>query len=108
MNYIENNLQAGEEIKYVAKLHFFLFVQPLVLLLLGWWLYGSETAVKMITDLMRVVGVDSYNKDLPLSRYLMDALALPLFDGGNMGVRRNQYHQILMSDSYNSLDTLLE
>ncbi len=34
MNYIENNLQAGEEIKYVAKLHFFLFVQPLVLLLL--------------------------------------------------------------------------
>ncbi|RYL27837.1 acyl-CoA dehydrogenase [Acinetobacter piscicola] len=70
--------------------------------------YGSETAVKMITDLMRVVGVDSYNKDLPLSRYLMDALALPLFDGGNMGVRRNQYHQILMSDSYNSLDTLLE
>ena len=45
MNYIENNLQAGEEIKYVAKLHFFLFVQPLVLLLLGWWLYGSETAV---------------------------------------------------------------
>jgi uncharacterized membrane protein YdbT with pleckstrin-like domain len=45
MNYIENNLQAGEEIKYVAKLHFFLFVQPLVFLLLGWWLYGSETGV---------------------------------------------------------------
>lgn len=45
MNYIENNLQAGEEIKYVAKLHFFLFVQPLVLLLLGWWLYGSEKGV---------------------------------------------------------------
>jgi len=44
MNYIESNLQPGEEIKYVAKLHFFLFVQPLVLLLLGWWLYGPETA----------------------------------------------------------------
>ncbi|MEB6666842.1 acyl-CoA dehydrogenase family protein [Acinetobacter vivianii] len=70
--------------------------------------FCSETAVKMITNLMRVVGVDSYNTDLPLSRYLMDALALPLFDGGNMGVRRNQYHQILMSDSYNSLDTLFE
>ncbi len=36
MNYIEKNLQPGEEIKYVAKLHFFLFVQPFVLLLLGW------------------------------------------------------------------------
>lgn len=45
MNDIENSLQAGEEIKYVAKLHFFLFVQPLVFLLLGWWLYGSETGV---------------------------------------------------------------
>lgn len=45
MSYIEDNLQSGEEIKYVANLHFFLFVQPLVLLLLGWWLYGSQTAV---------------------------------------------------------------
>lgn len=45
MNYIESNLQPSEEIKYVAKLHFFLFVQPIVLLLLGWWLYGSETGV---------------------------------------------------------------
>lgn len=45
MNYIKQNLQAGEEIKYVAKLHFFLFMQSLVFLLLGWWLYGSETAV---------------------------------------------------------------
>lgn len=45
MNYIETNLQPGEEIKYVAKLHFFLFVQPVVLLLLGWWLYGSEAGV---------------------------------------------------------------
>jgi uncharacterized membrane protein YdbT with pleckstrin-like domain len=45
MNYIETNLQPGEEIKYVAKLHFFLFVQPVVLLLLGWWLCGSEAGV---------------------------------------------------------------
>lgn len=45
MNYIQKNLQSGEEIKYVAKLHFFLFVQPLVLILLGWWLSGSETGV---------------------------------------------------------------
>lgn len=45
MNYIEANLQTGEEIKYVAKLHFFLFVQPIILLLLGWWFYGSETVI---------------------------------------------------------------
>lgn len=45
MGYLENNLSAGESVVYKAKLHFFLFVQPIVLLLLGWWLYGTETAV---------------------------------------------------------------
>ena len=35
MSYIETNLQPGEEIKYRAKLHFFLFVQPIILLLIG-------------------------------------------------------------------------
>lgn len=45
MSYLENNLSAGENVVYKASLHFFLFVQPLVLLLLGWWLYGTETAV---------------------------------------------------------------
>ncbi len=45
MGYLENNLSAGEVVVYKAKLHFFLFVQPIVLLLLGWWLYGTETAV---------------------------------------------------------------
>lgn len=45
MNYLNNQLQPGEEVIYVAKLHFFLFVQPIVLLLLGWWLYGTDTKV---------------------------------------------------------------
>lgn len=45
MGYIQSNLQPGEEIKYRANLHLFLFLQPVVLLLLGWWLYGSEAGV---------------------------------------------------------------
>lgn len=45
MGYLENNLSAGEVVVYKAKLHWFLFAQPLILLLLGWWLYGTETAV---------------------------------------------------------------
>src|SRR6185437_9060100 len=53
-------------------------------------IYGSETAVRVITDLMRVVGVDSYDHEAPLGRLLQDALALPIFDGGNIGVRRRQ------------------
>jgi len=42
----------------------------------------------VIVDLMRVVGTDSYDHEAPLGRLLQDALALPIFDGGNMGVRR--------------------
>jgi butyryl-CoA dehydrogenase len=58
-------------------------------------LFCSETAVRAITDLMRVVGVDSYDHELPLAGILQDAMALPLFDGGNLGVRRRQLHELL-------------
>ncbi|MBL6750566.1 MAG: acyl-CoA dehydrogenase [Nevskia sp.] len=66
-------------------------------------IFGSETAVRVITELMKVVGVDSYDHRLPLAGLLQDALALPLFDGGNMGVRRRQLHEILLGGGYDPL-----
>jgi alkylation response protein AidB-like acyl-CoA dehydrogenase len=66
-------------------------------------IYGSETAVRVITDLMRVVGIDSYDHEIPLGRLLQDALALPIFDGGNMGVRRRQLHTMLKRPEYDPL-----
>jgi nitroalkane oxidase len=65
--------------------------------------FGSETAVRIITDLMRVVGVDSYDHDMPLGDLLADALVLPLFDGGNMGVRRRQLHDLMRAPGYDPL-----
>src|SRR3984885_13402860 len=62
--------------------------------------HGSETAVRVLTDLMRVVGVESYDHALPLGRLLQDALALPLFGGGNVGVRRRRFHAILQRPEY--------
>ena len=44
-------------------------------------LFGSETAVRVIADLMRIVGIDSYGHELPLAGLLQDAAALPLFAG---------------------------
>ena len=35
MSYIQNNLQAGEEVRYRADIHWYVFVYPAVLLLLG-------------------------------------------------------------------------
>ena len=66
-------------------------------------IYGSETAVRVIVDLMRVVGTDSYDHEAPLGRLLQDALALPIFDGGNMGVRRRQLHNLLKRPDYDAL-----
>jgi len=66
-------------------------------------IYGSETAVRVITDLMRVVGIESYDHEAPLGRLLQDALALPIFDGGNMGVRRRQLHTMLKRPEYEPL-----
>ena len=65
--------------------------------------HGSETAVRVLTDLMRVVGIESYDHALPLGRLLQDALALPLFGGGNIGVRRRQLHGILKQPGYDPL-----
>jgi nitroalkane oxidase len=70
--------------------------------------YGSETAVRVLTDLMRVVGVESYDLALPLGRLLRDALALPLFGGGNVGVRRRQLSTILKHPEYDPLMSIGE
>jgi nitroalkane oxidase len=66
-------------------------------------IHGSEAAVRVLTDLMRVVGIESYDHTLPLGRLLQDALALPLFGGGNIGVRRRQLHAILKQPDYDPL-----
>jgi butyryl-CoA dehydrogenase len=65
--------------------------------------FGSETAVRVLTDLMRVVGIESYDHAVPLARLLQDALALPLFGGGNIGVRRRRLHAILQRPEYDPL-----
>lgn len=67
--------------------------------------YGSEVAVRVITDLMRVVGIESYSHALPMGALLQDAIALPLFDGGNHGVRRRQLHTLLRDEGYSALAT---
>jgi alkylation response protein AidB-like acyl-CoA dehydrogenase len=66
-------------------------------------IFGSEAAVRVITDLMRVVGIDSYDHEAPFACLLQDALALPIFDGGNIGVRRRQLHAMFMRSDYDPL-----
>lgn len=66
-------------------------------------IFSSENAVSIVYDAMRVVGVSAYLKQTRLGELLTDALAYPLFDGGNVGVRRVQLQRILAGPDYDPL-----
>jgi len=84
-HYFEQTGGQGQELAIMAKVH------------------CSELAVQVVYDAMRLVGVESYTKRTPLERLIRDALAFPLYDGGNMGVRRRQLHDIIAQPSYDAM-----
>jgi len=59
--------------------------------------------VQVVYDAMRAVGIDSYTDGQPLAELLQDALAYPLFDGGNVGVRRVQLQRMMSAPGYDPL-----
>ena len=63
-------------------------------------IYASELCVQVVYDAMRLVGVDSYTELTPLAGLMQDALCFPLYDGGNMGVRRRQLHRKFQEAGY--------
>jgi nitroalkane oxidase len=66
--------------------------------------YCSEAAITTVYDCMRVVGVNSYTRDLaPLERIMRDAMVFPLYDGSNQGIRRRQLHEMLRQPGYDSM-----
>ncbi|MGH9039768.1 MAG: acyl-CoA dehydrogenase family protein [Acidimicrobiia bacterium] len=84
-HYFDTTGGRGEELAIMAKVH------------------CSELCVQTVYDLMRVVGVESYTPHTPLERLLRDALVFPLYDGGNLGVRRRQLHDLLRQPGYDQM-----
>ncbi len=66
-------------------------------------IFCSETCVQVVYDAMRLVGVDSYTDQTPLAGLMQDALCFPLYDGGNMGIRRRRLHELMRRDGYDPL-----
>jgi len=62
--------------------------------------FCSENAVACVVDAMKAVGVKAYAKDMVFESLLNDAMVLPLFDGGNVGVRRRQLEKIFAAKGY--------
>lgn len=82
-------------------------------------IFCSDMAVKAIVDAMSAVGMwvslvmyiwvlvanlycdrSSYNKDGVFPALLNDAMCLPLFDGGNVGIRRRQLEKLFIAEDY--------
>jgi alkylation response protein AidB-like acyl-CoA dehydrogenase len=84
-HYLDTTEGRGEELAIITKV------------------YCSELAVQVVYDAMRLVGVESYTLRTPLERLLRDSLVYPLYDGGNMGVRRRQLHDMLREPGYHSM-----
>lgn len=66
-------------------------------------IYASERSVDVVYDAMRLVGVDAYTTETPIAGIMQDVLCFPVYDGGNMGVRRRHLHEMLMEPSYDPL-----
>ncbi|WP_020186306.1 acyl-CoA dehydrogenase family protein [Methylopila sp. 73B] len=65
--------------------------------------YCSELCVEGVYDAMRLVGIDSYTDMFPLAGLMQDAMCFPLYDGGNMGVRRRQLHAMFRAEGYDPM-----
>ncbi len=80
---LDNRLTGSDELAYETKI------------------YASEAAVKTVAEAMRVVGVRAYDvEEWPFARLMSDAMVLPIFDGGNQGVRRRQIQNIFLGKDY--------
>jgi nitroalkane oxidase len=63
-------------------------------------IFASDAAPEVVIDAMKVVGMKSYDKEMPFADMLQDAVCLPLFDGGNVGIRRRQIERIMKGAEY--------
>ncbi|OAG10446.1 acyl-CoA dehydrogenase domain-containing protein [Paraphaeosphaeria sporulosa] len=62
--------------------------------------FCSEAAVKAVMDAISVVGVTAYDTAQPFAELLNTAIALPIFDGGNVAMRRRHMQDIMLSPNY--------
>ena len=80
---LDNRVSGADELAYETKI------------------YASEAAVKTVAEAMRVVGTRAYDaEEWPFARLMSDAMVLPIFDGGNQGIRRRQIQNIFLSKDY--------
>ncbi|RYC61364.1 hypothetical protein CHU98_g4840 [Xylaria longipes] len=64
--------------------------------------YCSDNAVKAVTEAINAVGITAYDASQPFAELLTNAMVLPIFDGGNVGIRRRHMQQLMLSPEYDA------
>lgn len=64
--------------------------------------YCSEAAVKAVLDAINAVGITAYDTSQPFAELLNSAMVLPIFDGGNVGIRRRHMQELMLSPAYDA------
>lgn len=106
MSYIQNNLQAGEEIKYKADIHWYIFAYPVILLLLSAFFSSAQTGLfyyvsiflllsglfQLIKRILLKMGAEYVvtNKKVILKSGILNRDALELVLNKREGIRINQ------------------
>ncbi|NMO04848.1 acyl-CoA dehydrogenase family protein [Gordonia sp. TBRC 11910] len=65
--------------------------------------FGSETGLDVVNRLIQAVGVSAYDNAMLLTEQLAHVLAYPIIEGSNVGMRRRQLQELLLSASYDPL-----
>lgn len=65
-------------------------------------IFGSENATASVMDAINLVGVSAYSRAHPFGDLLKDVVVLPIFDGGNVGVRRRQIEKLFTDPTYDA------
>ncbi|TPX09913.1 uncharacterized protein E0L32_008935 [Thyridium curvatum] len=65
-------------------------------------IFCSDSAVKAVVDATNAVGITAYDLDQPFSELLNNAMVLPIFDGGNVGIRRRHMQQLMLLPTYDA------
>ncbi|KAL6713261.1 hypothetical protein ACLMJK_008726 [Lecanora helva] len=63
-------------------------------------IYCSDACTKAVTEAINVVGITAYDADQSFADLLNTAMVLPIFDGGNVGIRRRHMQELMLSKDY--------
>ena len=62
--------------------------------------FCSETMFQSVFEAMQVMGVNALDREHPVERHLREALVLPLYDAGNIGMQMRKIWGVMADPDY--------